>query len=176
MKLLVHMPRAKSRVATILNLNWLPNKLRGRLPLTILALFLTCLLLLHSRPPPEPFPIPTDFIYNFHAGSHPVEHLHFAAAAQFEALLERQSTTLEDAVLEYKRRYSRNPPPGFHKWFKYAREHNSPIIDDYDDLMRSLEPFFKLSAAEVRRLMDRADDPSQTRGYIKKCRIVSGKL
>lgn len=47
---------------------------------------------------------------------HPIVKLMNDAEEAWEDMLRRQSQTLEQAVLEYKRRYNRNPPLGFDKW------------------------------------------------------------
>ena len=52
-------------------------------------------------------------------------------ATQLEA---RQSSTPEQAVHAYKRRYLRQPPAAFEKWVALALENNATIIDDYDQI------------------------------------------
>ena len=124
------------------------------------------------------FPAHRGFVYQLRDDekSHPVEYLHSAAKTQFERLLARQSTTATDAVIEYKRRYRRVPPPGFDLWVETAKAHASLIIDDYDEMMRSLEPFWKVAPKDIVRLIERANSTEQTRGYIKKCSITRGDL
>ncbi|KAK3175693.1 hypothetical protein K4F52_010048 [Lecanicillium sp. MT-2017a] len=60
------------------------------------------------------------------------------------------SKTLDDAVREYKRRYKISPPPNFDKWYNYATEHNSPIVDDFDQIYRDLLPFWGLEPKVIR--------------------------
>ena len=60
------------------------------------------------------------------------------------------SQTLYEAADEYRRRYHYHPPPGFDAWYKYAKDRNSVIIDDYDSIYEDLKPFWGLKAAEVR--------------------------
>lgn len=43
--------------------------------------------------------------------------LKLPAEQDWEQLLEKQSTTLSEAVAEYKRRYNRPPPKGFDRWY-----------------------------------------------------------
>ena len=81
---------------------------------------------------------------------HPVEILVAQAEDQFNDLVDRQSKTLAEAEVEYKRRYGREPPPGFDIWFKIAKEANVTIIDDYDTVTQALEPFWGMSAKEMR--------------------------
>ncbi|CAG7561139.1 unnamed protein product [Fusarium equiseti] len=80
---------------------------------------------------------------------HPVEVLSHQATQNFESLLRNQSQTYEAAVEEYKRRYAVNPPSGFAGWFRFAQQHQSPIIDDFDRIHNSISPFLKLSGQEV---------------------------
>lgn len=47
---------------------------------------------------------------------HPIHLLIREGRVKWEAKVERQSRTLEEAVSEYKRRYNKNPPRGFDKW------------------------------------------------------------
>lgn len=48
---------------------------------------------------------------------HPITHLIKLAEEKWEGMVSSQSQTLEDAVVEYKRRYGRAPPRGFDAWF-----------------------------------------------------------
>jgi hypothetical protein len=123
------------------------------------------------------FSVQDGFVYQLEEGnmSHPVEYLHNSAMNQFDALLARQSLTAVEAMLKYRRKYGREPPPGFEKWFSFAKDHASPIIDDYDEMMRSLEPFWKMTPAEFVRLLERAI-PNESDGYVKKCQVVKGTL
>lgn len=73
------------------------------------------------------------------------------AQTKFKKLLAGQSKTLAGAVKEYKRRYGRNPPKGFDEWFKFAKENRAKILDEYDQLVRDLEPFWSMSGEELRR-------------------------
>ena len=50
-------------------------------------------------------------------GPHPIYELISRAEQDWEAKLERASKTLDEAVAEYKRRYSRRPPKGFDLWY-----------------------------------------------------------
>jgi hypothetical protein len=50
-------------------------------------------------------------------GAHPIYQLIRDAEAAWDAKLARGSKTLDEAVVEYKRRYRRAPPLGFDKWY-----------------------------------------------------------
>jgi hypothetical protein len=47
---------------------------------------------------------------------HPILELIANAEKKWDALVAKQSKTLKEAVVEYKKRYNRNPPAGFDKW------------------------------------------------------------
>ncbi|KAF2147705.1 glycosyltransferase family 90 protein [Myriangium duriaei CBS 260.36] len=87
---------------------------------------------------------------------HPIKLLHEEATQRFEQMIARQSKTFDEAVTEYKRRYKRDPPQGFDKWFEMARVKNSPIIDDFDMILESLEPWLKMKPTTINQLFERA--------------------
>ena len=82
---------------------------------------------------------------------HPIPRLMANAQAKFKKMIAGQSKTLADAVKEYKRRYGRDPPKGFDEWFDFAKENGAKIIDEYDQIVRDLEPFWGMSGEELRR-------------------------
>ncbi|OBT55451.1 hypothetical protein VE04_04614 [Pseudogymnoascus sp. 24MN13] len=86
---------------------------------------------------------------------HPIAGLIHNAKADFESLVERQSMNYTAAHNEYRRRYAVDPPPGFKAWHEYATLHQSPIIDDFDQLFHSISPLWKLSGREVNEIMTR---------------------
>jgi hypothetical protein len=49
-------------------------------------------------------------------GRHPIYDLMSVAEQRWKEKLARQSTTLGEAVMEYKKRYQRDPPMGFKDW------------------------------------------------------------
>ena len=81
---------------------------------------------------------------------HPIEQLVKSNQDRFEKMLAAQSETVEEAALEYERRYSRHPPPGFDRWFEIAKEKDFLFIDELDTVMESLEPFWGLSPYTLR--------------------------
>ena len=82
---------------------------------------------------------------------HPIPKLMADAQMKFKTMITGQSKTLGEAVKEYKRRYGRDPPKGFDEWFEFAKENGVKIIDEYDQLVRDLEPFWGMSGEELRR-------------------------
>ena len=88
--------------------------------------------------------------------NHPVESLMRVAEARFDALVARQSGTYEAAELEYRRRYHIEPPAGFAKWYEYAVNRSSPIIDDYDMIFDVISPFLRVNGSTVTGFIDEA--------------------
>ncbi|SNX86934.1 related to capsular associated protein [Melanopsichium pennsylvanicum] len=74
-------------------------------------------------------------------GIHPIACKVDHAAELASEMRSRQSTTVQQAVRAYKRRYLRTPPPGFGDWVEFALEHNATIIDDYDQIEIDLNTF-----------------------------------
>ena len=111
----------------------------------------------HKPPSPPPPPPPPPPLAPFSsapkpapAGSHPIQYLINEAEREADALLARQSQTLEDAVAEYRRRYGIPPPPNFDRWFEFAKGKGVQLIDEFDSVLDSLTPFWGLAPATVR--------------------------
>ncbi|KAL8281153.1 hypothetical protein RQP46_006511 [Phenoliferia psychrophenolica] len=81
---------------------------------------------------------------------HPMAYLIQEAEEKWDALLERQSQTLFQAVVEYQRRYGRKPPLGFDAWWRYAMQNRVVLVDEYDQIDEDIKPFFSLPASEIR--------------------------
>ena len=81
---------------------------------------------------------------------HPIPHLMDDAERRFRKLLSRQTRSLRAAVTEYKKRYGRNPPKGFDAWWHFAQANNVKMIDEYDGLVKDLEPFWEMTGEEFR--------------------------
>lgn len=75
---------------------------------------------------------------------HPIFTLIKRAEQDWNRKVHRQSKTLKDAVHEYRKRYKRNPPRGFDKWWAYAKANRVILVDEYDQIHRDLEPFWAL--------------------------------
>ncbi|KAK6332341.1 F-actin-capping protein subunit beta [Orbilia brochopaga] len=82
-----------------------------------------------------------------------IEELFLSSYTEYRAFLDRQSKTYEDAVRAYKKRYRRDPPPGFRRWFTYAKGMDCLVIDDYDVIEESLAPFRGLPRASLEQRM-----------------------
>jgi len=80
--------------------------------------------------------------------AHPILALAAAARSNFSAMLQKQPRTLPSAVVEYKSRYNRSPPPGFDAWFRLAIQNDFIPMDEFDMMMESPEPFWGLPPLE----------------------------
>ncbi|KAF5354282.1 hypothetical protein D9756_007151 [Leucocoprinus leucothites] len=107
-------------------------------------------------PTPPTKPRPEEHIYrpdgllevNYN-GSHPILELIREAERKWEEKLQRASKSLTEAVLEYRRRYKRDPPKGFDLWWEYAMEHNVQLPDEYDQIFHDLEPFWGMEPSDL---------------------------
>ncbi|GFF90978.1 hypothetical protein IFM53868_06349 [Aspergillus udagawae] len=87
-----------------------------------------------------------------------------AAQTQSQLLIKNQSRTPEQAVAEYKRRYHRDPPAGFLEWVRFALDHNSKIIDDFDQINRDVAPYRTAEAQQVfQQLQEQRENLPHTR-------------
>ncbi|KAJ5320797.1 hypothetical protein N7476_003799 [Penicillium atrosanguineum] len=81
---------------------------------------------------------------------HPISILASDASQAFNETLTRQSKSLDEAVTEYRRRYSMPPPPHFDKWYEFAKQRNTILIDEYDTIYHSMLPLWGLSPSTIR--------------------------
>lgn len=65
------------------------------------------------------------------------------------------SDTLRLAVSEYKERHdAREPPPNFDKWFAFAQERNSVIVDNFEQIKADVLPFWRVKPQKIRDGLD----------------------
>ncbi|PFH58082.1 hypothetical protein XA68_14201 [Ophiocordyceps unilateralis] len=105
------------------------------------------------QPPSPPSP-PTIYPDQSSADgtNHPIDKLIFDAQRSFAGLLSSESKSLEDAAQAYRRRRGRHPPPGFDKWYEFARSRNAVIVEDFfDQIYHDLEPFWGMDPLSMRR-------------------------
>ncbi|KAJ5159782.1 uncharacterized protein N7482_006786 [Penicillium canariense] len=95
---------------------------------------------------------PTNFsrIVNERLCDHPISILASDASQAFNETLTRQSKSLDEAVTEYRRRYNMPPPPHFDKWYEFAKQRNTVLIDEYDTIYHSMLPLWGLSPSVIR--------------------------
>lgn len=123
--------------------------------------------LLYSRP------VPSD-----QRALHPIHHLVAKAKADWHAKVLRQSRNLDEAQREYARRYSRQPPPGYPAWYRFATQHGVILIDEFDQIERDLLPLRGLPPRILREraatLVDDASNYYQTGSFT--LHVADGKL
>ncbi|KXX74041.1 KDEL motif-containing protein 1 [Madurella mycetomatis] len=97
-------------------------------------------------------PLPRPWGRKYGPDYHPIDDLIRAADDEFAEKLSRTSQSLSDAAARYRERRGRHPPPGFDKWYEFAREKNAVIVEDFwDQIYHDLEPFWALSPARIRK-------------------------
>ncbi|KAG8905165.1 Glycosyltransferase Family 90 domain containing protein [Tulasnella sp. 403] len=95
------------------------------------------------------------------AGMHPIYDLVARAEANWKKKLKRASKTFEEAVKEYQRRYGRDPPRGFDKWWLYVEQHSIRLPDEYDQIHNDLQPFWGVEPSYIRHQQAlRENDPN----------------
>ena len=104
---------------------------------------------------------------------HPIEVLVREANKDFESMIDGQSKTLADAIAEYERRYHMEPPAGFDQWFKLAVESNCTIVDNFDTVMQALEPFWGITAREMRARADMYTKTPLAKFAVKEHRVAN---
>lgn len=101
-------------------------------------------------------------------GSHPIFELIVRSEQRWEDKFKHASTTLREAVKEYRRRYGRAPPKGFDDWsvdnkidsrflliddlvvrWEYVIANDVQLPDEYDQIHRDLEPFWGIEPSEL---------------------------
>ncbi|RSL90475.1 hypothetical protein CEP51_000705 [Fusarium floridanum] len=92
---------------------------------------------------PNPKPVPE-------SGVHPITYLIKNAQREFEEAKARQSKSLQEAVVEYRRRYGMPPPPHFDKWYQFAKDNGVKLIDEFDNIYDLITPFWGLRPKTIR--------------------------
>ncbi|KAF2714324.1 glycosyltransferase family 90 protein [Pleomassaria siparia CBS 279.74] len=86
-----------------------------------------------------------------HPVAHPIDYLMKKAYGTHRVLLGKQTTDLSSTAKAYRKRRGRHPPPGFDKWFQYAKKHNAIIVEDFfDQIYHDLNPFWGVEAKGIR--------------------------
>ena len=107
---------------------------------------------------------------------HPIEVLVEQARRTATDMVERQSRSLQQAIANYQKRYHREPPPGFEDWYRVAVELNATIIDEYDTITAMFEPYWAISARELRQRVRDVLDPRRFDGSMLGVRVKDYQL
>lgn len=110
-----------------------------------------------------------------HSGPHPIPALMRKADLSHEMWLRQagRSRNVNEAAKEYRRRYGRDPPPRFDRWFDFAAARGSLVIDDFDSMHEDLVPFWSLSPGDIR--LRAFESISNNWNYIGGLQIRKGK-
>ncbi|KAI4274883.1 MAG: hypothetical protein LQ337_003620 [Flavoplaca oasis] len=84
--------------------------------------------------------------------AHPISQLMAEADKKWLIYENTRSTTFRQTVTKYRRKYGRHPPPGFDHWYKFARKKNVHNIDDFEQIMDDLRPFWAIEPKVLRDL------------------------
>ncbi|KAL1969285.1 hypothetical protein VTN77DRAFT_9477 [Rasamsonia byssochlamydoides] len=83
---------------------------------------------------------------------HPIAGLMREADERWLRYEEDRSRSFRETVAKYRRKYGRHPPPGFKEWYVYARERNVYNIDDFEQIMDDLRPFWAIDPKVIRKM------------------------
>ncbi|KAI4201851.1 MAG: hypothetical protein LQ346_002055 [Caloplaca aetnensis] len=84
--------------------------------------------------------------------AHPISQLMADADKSWADYENSRSTTFRQTVSKYRRKHGRHPPPGFKEWYDFARKKNVHNIDDFDQIMDDLRPFWAIEPKVLRNL------------------------
>ena len=84
--------------------------------------------------------------------AHPISLLMQEADKNWRKYEDGRSTSFKQTVKTYRRRNGRHPPPGFKEWYKYARKRNVHNIDDFEQIMDDIRPFWAVEPKIIRNL------------------------
>ncbi|KAH9459375.1 hypothetical protein Pst134EA_033027 [Puccinia striiformis f. sp. tritici] len=122
----------------------------------------------HFNPKTEPVINHRDHIYlpydylnhtwtlNPSKDQYPILQLIHNASLAWNDKLNRQSKNIQDAVVEYQRRYQRKPPKGFLEWFNWAQENQVKLVDEFDRVNELIEPFWAIPPNVLRNRTEEA--------------------
>ena len=82
---------------------------------------------------------------------HTIDTLIRQADDDFDALLGKESDSLAAAAEAYRQTRGRHPPPGFDLWYKFAKEKNAVVVEEFwDQIYHDLNPFWGIPAKQIR--------------------------
>lgn len=82
---------------------------------------------------------------------HPIHYLRLEADQRWRDYESDRSLTFRQTVEKYRSKYGRHPPPKFREWYKFARKRNVFNIDDFDQIMDDLRPFWAIEPHIIRQ-------------------------
>jgi hypothetical protein len=104
---------------------------------------------------------------------HPIRHLSMQAEIKFHTMVKKQSQTLDASCAEYERRYGRQPPLHFDKWFRAAQDQGFLLTDEFDTMMAAIEPLWGVAPSDIQARVDNAITASH--GTIFRFKVIQGR-
>ncbi len=99
---------------------------------------------------PNPIP-PSTATKTSPIGQHPIDKLISKADEEFHTLVSRASPDLSSAATRYRELRGRHPPPGFDRWYEFARSRDAIIVEEFfDQIYHDLNPFWGVEAQQIR--------------------------
>lgn len=109
--------------------------------------------------PLEPIPDPAH-------DTHPIIRLAHTAQDAFDQILSRETYDLASAAHAYRERRGRHPPPGFDKWYAYARKKNAIVVEEFwDQIYHDLTPLWALDQKEMRERVEGQEEIIRIRNH-----------
>ncbi|KAH7027710.1 uncharacterized protein B0I36DRAFT_327688 [Microdochium trichocladiopsis] len=103
------------------------------------------------------FSITFSLLGRYPFGRHRVAELVYSKRVETDRWLRHAtaSDSLKSAVIEYRERHhGRSPPPNFDKWYEYAMEHKSAVMDMYNQIGKDIMPFWGMHPRQIREGVD----------------------
>ncbi|RDL41420.1 uncharacterized protein BP5553_01399 [Venustampulla echinocandica] len=98
-------------------------------------------------PPEETIPLPSTA-----EDSHPIVELLHHADDDYRALLKKETYDLASAAQRYREKRGRHPPPGFDRWWQYARDNHAMIVEDFwDPIYDDVNPMWALDPLDMQK-------------------------
>ena len=107
--------------------------------------------------------------------NHPIAMLMQEADKAFRNYEDGRSKSFRETVATYRGKYGRHPPPGFKDWYQFARKKNVHNIDDFEQIMDDLRPFWAVEPKVLRNLaanMWRDDEQGVSGIHIRNHKVV----
>lgn len=85
-------------------------------------------------------------------GAHPIDKLINDGGKRYKDILSRESHTLEEAAQAYRKRRGRHPPPGFDKWWDFAKQNDAIVVEEFwDQVYHDIDPFWGVPQPIIRK-------------------------
>lgn len=153
----------------LLSLATVPGKFRSRRSIKRFLILSSWIFLIHElftlltqHHSSLPFASPSRGpILDYIRPPHPIRNRLDTARHRWTKRLEAQSTNYRVFKNTYRSRYGLEPPDGMREWFRIVTADGVLLVDEFDELMSSLEPFRTMDPDElIRRTLEVATMPT----------------